>query len=316
MGWRAAQLPDQSGRVALVTGGNSGIGWHVARELAAHGARVVLACRNPDRGKWAVERIGASVPSADVEAAQLDLASVASVREFVHGWNGPLHVLVNNAGVMYPPRGARTHDGFELQFGTNHLGHFVLTGLLLPYLLEAPDARVVTVSTLAHRSASDPVADVHTARSSTYRADAYRADTYRAYADSKLANLLFAQQLHREAMRRALALSSVAAHPGFAATGLVADPQGLGANPVVRALAPAVLRLSMQPAAAGSRPVLYAATVAESGAYVGPQRLHETRGPVGPARMSAPAQDERLARRLWRLSEELTGFRYPWPASS
>jgi NAD(P)-dependent dehydrogenase (short-subunit alcohol dehydrogenase family) len=205
---------------------------------------------------------------------------------------------------MYPPRRARTQDGFELQFGTNHLGHFVLTGLLLPSLLDAPEGRVVTVSSLAHHSASDPVEHIQSAGSGTYR----------AYADSKLANLLFAQQLHREALRRGLALSSVAAHPGFAATGLVSDPQGLGANPVVRAIAPVLLRLFMQPAASGACAVLYAATVASSGTYVGPQRLHETRGAVGPARMSAPAQDERLARRLWRISEELTGFRYAWPA--
>jgi NAD(P)-dependent dehydrogenase (short-subunit alcohol dehydrogenase family) len=298
------QLPDQSGRVAVITGANSGIGWHVARELAARGARVVLACRDSDQAKWAVERIVATVGSADVDVAQLDLASVASVREFARSWTGPLDLLVNNGGVMYPPRRTQTLDGFELQFGTNHLGHFVLTGLLLPTLLEAPDPRVVTVSSLAHHGATDAVADTDT--------PGYR--THLAYANSKLANLVFAQELHRQAVRRGLALSSVAAHPGLAATGLFADPQGLGAHAAVRAVLPVLVRLFAQPAAAGAHAVLHAATAAESGEYVGPQRLHETRGPVGPARMSALARDERFARALWRASEDLTGFRYPWPS--
>lgn len=287
----------------MVTGANSGIGWHVARALAARGARVVLACRNADKAKYAVERIATRVPGAQVDTAELDLASVSSVREFSHAWTGPLDLLVNNAAVMYPPKLARTQDGYELQFGTNHLGHFVLTGLLLPTLLASTAPRVVTVCSLAHHGGTDAVG----------RTDSVDYNPKRAYANSKLANLLFAQELHRQASRRALALSSVAAHPGLAATGLFADPQGMGASAVVRAVAPIVVRAFAQSAAAGAAAVLHAATVAASGSYVGPQRLGETRGAIGPARMSELAQNERLAHLVWRLSEDLTGFRYPWP---
>src|SRR5579859_337038 len=150
MKWTAEQLPDLGGRTAVVTGANSGIGWHTARALAAHGARVIMACRDLERGKLAADDVRASAPSADVDVAELNLASMASVRSFADGWTGPLDVLINNAGVMAPPRRATTEDGYELQFGTNHLGHFVLTGLLLPTLLDSSAPRVVTVASVAH----------------------------------------------------------------------------------------------------------------------------------------------------------------------
>ncbi len=297
-------MPDLCGRTCVVTGANSGIGWHVALELARHAARVVLACRDVERGKQAAARICSRVPSADVDVAELDLASIDSVRGFAAGWSGALHLLVNNAGVMAPPGFARTRDGFELQFGTNHLGHFVLTGLLLPDLLEADAPRVVTVASIAHHGGSEAVLNANVD-------EPYVAQ--RAYAHSKLANLLFALQLQRLADARGVPLTSVAAHPGIAATGLVSDPEGMGGRPLMRVAAPLFVRPFAQSAAAGARGPLYAATVAEKGSYTGPQSLRETRGTIGPAHLSRCARDEALARRLWVLSETLTGFRYPWP---
>jgi NAD(P)-dependent dehydrogenase (short-subunit alcohol dehydrogenase family) len=315
--WTPARLPDLSKRVAVVTGGNSGIGFHVARELAAHGARVVLACRNTDAGRDAAQRLAVGAAGADdgrvdaevdaeidVEVAELDLALMDSVRQFADAWDGPLDLLVNNAGVMAPPRRARTRDGFELQFGTNHLGHFVLTGLLLPALLAAEEpSRVVTVSSVAHRSGNEAVVDGNAS-------EPYNAQ--QTYANSKLANLLFAMQLHRELSGRELPVASTAAHPGVSATGLFSDREGMGANSVMRTVAPVFLRVFTQSAAAGARPVLYAASEAAPGSYTGPQLFGETRGRVGPARLSPQARDEKLARRLWQVSEELTGFRYRW----
>ncbi len=289
----------------MVTGGNSGIGWYTVRGLAAAGARVVLACRDVGKGKRAAQRVCSGVPGADLDVSELDLASMASVRKFADAWTGRLDVLVNNAGVMAPPKPATTEDGFELQFGTNHLGHFALTGLLLPALLEAPQPRVVTVASLAHYGGTADVLNGNAGRG-------YHPQ--QAYANSKLANLLFALELHRTATTRGLALTSVAAHPGLCATGLVGDRQGMGARPLMRTVAPMLVKVFTQSAAAGARPTLYAATQAEPGFYTGPQRFGETRGRIGPARLSACAQDERLARRLWQVSEDLTGLRYPWPS--
>lgn len=306
MKWTAAQLPDLTGRTAVVTGANSGIGWCTARALAAHGARVVLACRDVERGKLAADRIRSGVPSAELDVAHLDLSAMASVREFGDGWVGPLHLLVNNAGVMSPPKRMTTDDGFELQFGTNHLGHFVLTGLLLPALLAADAPRVVTVASIAHHGGTEAVLEGNAG---------LRYHPQRSYSNSKLANLLFAQELQRMSDARGLPLVSVAAHPGLSATGLVADPQGMGAKRLMRSVAPVMLRLVTQPAAAGARATLYAATVAEPGSYTGPRRFGETRGAIGPARLSPFARDEKLARRLWQVSEVMTGFHYPWPAA-
>jgi NAD(P)-dependent dehydrogenase (short-subunit alcohol dehydrogenase family) len=296
------------GRTAVVTGANSGIGLHTAKALAARGARVVLACRDIERAKQAADRVRAAHRHFDaeieVDVAELDLADMSSVRLFGEQWSGPLDLLVNNAGVMAPPRRASTRDGFELQFGTNHLGHFVLTGLLLPWLLEAASPRVVTVSSVAHLSGKEDVVNGNAA-------GPYRAQ--QAYANSKLANLLFAMELQRRAVAAEQPLVSTAAHPGLCSTGLVRDPEGMGANPVVRTVGPVFVRAVTHSAVAGARAPLYAATLAEPGSYTGPQYLGETRGPIGPAKMSNLARDERLARRLWDVSVELTGFRYPWP---
>jgi NAD(P)-dependent dehydrogenase (short-subunit alcohol dehydrogenase family) len=303
MTWTAAQMPRLGGRVAVVTGGNSGIGRATATELARHGARVMLACRDIERGKQAADDIRNRVPDADIEVRHIDLADMTSVRGFGEGYDGPLHLLVNNAGVMGPPRRAVTAHDFELQFGTNHLGHFVLTGLLLPALLVADDPRVVTVSSVAHHGGTADVLDGNAV-------GPYRPQ--RAYANSKLANLLFAFELQRRASAHCVALTSTAAHPGFSATGLVADPEGAGANRLVRAVLPPLVTAFTQSAATGARAILFAATEAEPGSFTGPQRLHETRGPIGAAEASVLARDETLARQLWRVSEELTGFRYRW----
>src|SRR5215470_4037768 len=177
-GWDAGQLPVLAGRTAIVTGANSGVGWQVAKQLARRGARVVLACRDVGRAKQAAARIQGSGPPVDVEVAELDLAHMASVRAFGEGWQEPVHLLVNNAAVMAPPRRASTRDGFELQFGTNHLGHFVLTGLLLPALLAGAPSRVVTLSSVAHFGGRDDVVNAND--NGTYRAQ-------QAYSNSKLA---------------------------------------------------------------------------------------------------------------------------------
>ncbi len=302
--WTEREVPSLVGRRALVTGANSGIGFAAARTLGSAGARVVLACRNGRRGTDAVDRIRRGNPAADVSSIVLDLGSLRGVRAVAESWEGGLDLLVNNAGVMAPPRRELTAEGFELQFGVNHLGHFALTGLLLPALLRTSSPRVVTVSSLAHHRGTAAVVEGN--------AGPYSAQ--QAYGNAKLANLLFAFELQRQCERRGLPLVSTAAHPGVAATGLVTDRQGMGGNPIVRMFAPGFLRLFTASATAGARAVLHAATVAAPGSYTGPQRFGETRGPIGPARISPVAEDQELARRMWQLSEDLTGVRYPWPA--
>lgn len=293
-------MPDLSGRRAVVTGANSGIGFHTTKQLLAHGAEVVMACRDVEAG----EAAAASLKAGDAaRVVRLDLASAASVREFAESVAGPLDLLINNAGVMAPPKLGYTEDGFEKQFGTNHLGHFVLTGLLLPALVESGHGRVVTVSSVAHHGGTEAVLDGNLG-------DGYHPQ--RTYENSKLANLLFALELHRELTAHALPVTSTAAHPGVSATGLVPDKEGMGANPLMRFAGPVFLKLFVQSAAAGARATLYAATAAEPGSYTGPQWFGETRGPIGPARLSPFAQDEKLARRLWQVSEEMTGLRYDW----
>jgi NAD(P)-dependent dehydrogenase (short-subunit alcohol dehydrogenase family) len=302
--WTPAELPDLSGTIAIVTGANSGIGWHTAMQLAAHGARVVMACRDEVKANEAADRVRAEVPGAEVAVEGIDLSSMASIRNFADRWQDRVDLLVNNAGVMAPPSLRTTVDGFELQFGTNHLGHFVLTGLLLPSLLSSTNPRVVTVASTAHHTGNASVVDGNLG-------GPYHPQ--RSYGNSKLANLLFAFELQRLADAHGQKLTSVAAHPGVAATGLVADRQGMGANPLLRAIGPIFLTLFTQSAAIGARATLYAATEAEPGSYTGPQKWSESRGPIGPARLSDEAKDEKLAHRLWQVSEEVTGLHYPWP---
>ncbi|MEP6852433.1 MAG: oxidoreductase [bacterium] len=309
MSFSAQDLPDLHGHRAVVTGANSGIGLVTALELARAGAEVVLACRNLDKGAAAADSIRADASSAKIEVAQLDLSSLASVRHFAETWTGPLDLLVNNAGVMAPLRRAETGDGFERQMGTNHLGHYALSGRLLPFLLAAPTPRVVTVSSVAHRSARLDLEDLQSQRS-------YRPQ--QSYGNSKLANLLFALELQRRADVAGRTLVSTAAHPGVTATGLVTNPDGLGGNRLLRRLAPIGARLVGQPVAQAALPTLYAATVAAPGSYTGPQGWHESRGEPGPASKSVAARDPELAAGLWERSEALTGVEYDWsvPAGS
>ncbi len=296
-------MPTFEGRTALVTGGNSGIGLAAALELARHGAQLWLGSRTAERGNEAIAQIKKQVPGSDVRLLELDLASLASVTAVAERWQGPLHLLVNNAGVMAPRSWRPTEDGFELQFGTNHLGHFALTGQLLPALLAAGDARVVTVSSLTHRNGGADVLQGNPAQG-------YRPQ--RAYANSKLANLLFGLELQRRAEAHAAPLTSAVAHPGVCATHLLVSRDGMGANPVLRLLASTLGKVVFQPPSAGAQPTLYAATEAAPGSYSGPQWPGEIRGPVGPARISPTAADPALAAELWDRSEELTGVSYKW----
>jgi NAD(P)-dependent dehydrogenase (short-subunit alcohol dehydrogenase family) len=298
--WSTSDIPSLAGKTAVVTGANSGIGWHTAAELARHGADVTLAVRSPDKGEAAAAQMREGA-AGTVRVARLDLGSLASVQEFAEAWDGPLGLLVNNAGLMSPPRYRETADGHELQFGTNHLGHFALTGRLLPALLAAPASRVVTVSSIAHHQGRADVVEGNPAG---------RYSPAPTYGNSKLANLLFAFELQRRASLAGVSLTSTAAHPGVASTGLVTSEQGLGSIPGVKQLAPLFLKLVFQSPRAGAEPTLYAATAAEPGSYTGPQSLRESRGKPGPARTSPLARDEVLAGKLWSVSEDLTGVRF------
>ena len=301
--WDPDAIPDQSGRVAVVTGGNSGIGLHTALGLLRAGAHVVLACRDTGRAQAALVRIRHELPSASVEARSLDLADLASVRAFVREWAGPLDLLIDNAGVMTPPY-RLTADGFELQMGTNHLGHFALAGLLLPAYVDRPGARVVTVSSLAHRMGRIDLTDLQSERG-------YRR--WDAYGQSKLANLLFAFELDRRLAGHPAI--SVAAHPGFASTNLqVAGPLMDGGR-VSAAIVRAGTPLVCQSAAHGAWPSLRAATDpgVHGGDYLGPRALGQTRGRPRLVEASAAAHDEELAGLLWTRSEELTGVTWQVP---
>lgn len=300
MSWKPDQIRDLSGRTAIVTGANSGIGLHEATQLAQHGAHVILAVRDIDSGARAAARMG-----GDTQVEKLDLASLDSVREFAGRVNRPVDLLVNNAGLMEPPSYRETEDGHELQFGTNHLGHFALTALLLPRLLEAPAPRVTTVSSIAHFRGNNAVLEGNPPQ--TYKSAI-------AYGQSKLANLLFALELQRRASAAGLVLTSTAAHPGVASTGLVADPDGMGSNPIVRVVLPIAMRVVLPGGAGGARPVLFAATEAEPGSYSGPKGPWEMRGPVGEAKQSRYAKDADLAAKLWTVSEELTGLAFTLPS--
>jgi NAD(P)-dependent dehydrogenase (short-subunit alcohol dehydrogenase family) len=304
--WTADRIPDQGGRIAVVTGANSGLGLITARELARAGARVALACRNTDKGDEAQREISEEVPDAETEVFALDLADLASIRSFASDFTKShpgLDLLVNNAGLMAPPR-RTTKDGFELQFGTNHLGHFALTGLLLPSLEGREGARVVTVSSGAHRMGRINFDDLHGER---------RYFRWTAYGQSKLANLMFALELDRRLRAAGSTVSSLAAHPGYSATNLQS-----AAPPLVdRAVMVVGNLLVAQDAEVGALSLLYAATEPglEGGTYVGPDGLGEQRGyPQPRAAISNAALDQDAAARLWAVSEEATDVHFDLPA--
>jgi NAD(P)-dependent dehydrogenase (short-subunit alcohol dehydrogenase family) len=284
-----------TGRSVIVTGANSGIGRAAAHALAGAGAHVVLAVRNLDKGRAAA----ADMPG-DTEVRPLDLASLASVREFAAGWDGELDLLINNAGVMAPPLG-RTAEGFELQFGTNHLGHFALTNLLLEHV----SGRVVTVSSGAHRIGSIDFDDLNWERKS------YSA--WRAYGQSKLANLLFTAELQRRLDDAGSAVLATAAHPGYAATNL----QFHSGRRALDLLSIVGNRVIAQDEQAGALPTLYAAVADVPGnSFSGPDGLLEMRGKPKLVPRSKAARDADVARRLWDASEELTGVRFPLTAAA
>ncbi len=295
--WTSDDVPGQQGRLAVVTGANTGLGFETARVLAARGASVVLAVRDVEKGKRAAAAIAGAAPGADVMVQHLDLASLDSIRAAaaeLRAQHPRIDVLINNAGVMFPPRQA-TRDGFELQFGTNHLGHFALTGLLLEQMLPVPGSRVVTVSSLAHRiGARINFGDLQSERSYSRVA---------AYSQSKLANLMFTYELARR-LSGAGTTIAVAAHPGLADTELTRY------TPAATAV---LARLISQKAAMGALPVLRAATDPGvlGGQYYGPGRFFGARGYPKLAHSSRRSHDTAIQRRLWAVSEELTGVTFP-----
>jgi NAD(P)-dependent dehydrogenase (short-subunit alcohol dehydrogenase family) len=319
--WTPADLPDLSAHRVVVTGANSGLGFHTALELARHGAHVVLACRDPRRGDEALGQVRVQAPGASVELRRLDLADLASVRAFAEGVladDERLDVLVNNAGVMAVPR-RTTADGFELQFGTNHLGHFALTGLLLPALLRGSvlggPARVVTVSSGLHRIGRLDRTDLMGER---------RYRRWGAYGQAKLANLLFTYELQHRAAAAGAPLAALAAHPGYAATNLQHVAPDMGASGLRARLGHVTAdlgnRLLAQPAAHGAWPSLRAAgdPTARGGEFYGPGGFAEQRGHPRVVSPAATALDTDDARWLWERSIELTGVRFaelaPQPA--
>ena len=290
IGWTSADLPSQQGRTVIVTGANSGIGLPTARAMAAAGARVVLAVRDLAKGQAAAESL-----SGDCEVRQLDLADLRSVRAFADTWHGELAALINNAGVMNTPE-RRTADGFESQIGTNHLGHFALTNLLLPHLTD----RVVTVASNAHRGGAISLDDLNWQRRK------YRP--WSAYQQSKLANLLFTLELQRRLTAAGSGVRAIAAHPGYAATNL----QFRSESRVQDRMMSIGNRLFAQTDEAGARPILFAASQDLPGAsYVGPHGLGEHRGYPALVGRTAAASDVEMAKRLWILSEGLTGVKFP-----
>ncbi len=299
--WTAADIPDQTGRVAVITGANTGLGYETALALADHGARVVLAVRNLDKGKDAAARITAASPAADVALQELDLTSLESVRAAtaqLKSDHDRIDLLINNAGVMYTPK-ETTKDGFEMQFGTNHLGHFALTGLLLDRLLPVQGSRVVTVSSMGHRI----LADIHFDDLQWER----RYNRVAAYGQAKLANLLFTYELQRRLAPHGTTVA-LAAHPGGSNTEL-----GRYTPTALRPLVNVFFNVIAQDAAMGALPTLRAATDpgALGGQYYGPDGFAETRGYPKVVGSSQKSRDAALQRRLWTVSEELTGVVYP-----
>jgi NAD(P)-dependent dehydrogenase (short-subunit alcohol dehydrogenase family) len=305
--WVEADVPDQTGRTAVVTGANTGLGFEVARVLAERGANVILACRTPARAEAAAERIKASA-KGQVSTVRLDLASKASIAEAAEELNRSherIDLLLNNAGLMMPPYG-RTEDGFELQFGTNHLGHFALTGLLLGRMLPVPGSRVVTMSSNGHRMGRIDFGNLQWERGYSRMA---------SYGRSKLANLLFTYELQRRLEAAAVGRGSgkestvqtaaLAAHPGTSRSELTRH------LPLWMRIANVVV--PYQSAAAGAVPMLRAATdpAARGGEYYGPAGFAEMTGPATRVRSSARSHDEAVAKRLWEESERLTGVTYP-----
>jgi NAD(P)-dependent dehydrogenase (short-subunit alcohol dehydrogenase family) len=299
-GWTAADMPSLVGRSFVVTGANSGLGYQTSLALARKGAHVVLAVRDLEKGAEAVGRIRAEDAEANVEARHLDLADLDSVRAFAEGVDR-LDVLVNNAGVMWTPR-QESAQGYELQFAVNHLAHFALTGLLLPVLAEGRDARVVTVSSFLHKQGFLHFDDLH---------GEHKYNRRGFYAQSKLANVVFGLELHRRLRANGVPVASVLAHPGYSATNL----QSAGPTGVQKLGLRLGNRLLAQDAEMGALPQLYAAThpEVEGGQFIGPNGRREQKGHPALVEPLEAARDRGTARRLWDVSEELSGVVYDLP---
>lgn len=303
--WTNNDIPNQRGKLAVVTGGNSGIGYEAALALATKGAHVILAVRSAEKGQAAVTSIQRAHPGAQVEVIALDLSNLGSVRHFAETFSQrfeALPLLINNAGVMALPF-ARTADGFEMQFGTNHLGHFALTGLLMPAILAAPNARVIMVSSGLHTSGTIDFDNLDGAKSYS---------RWGAYSQSKLANLLFAYELQRRFTAAGIGVIVAGCHPGYAATNLQSAGARMQGSRVSELLSNVANRLFAQSAAMGALPTLYAATAADVNGcdYIGPVGLLGMRGAPGKIKSSARSYDTTVAARLWQVSEQLTGVRY------
>ncbi len=307
-----ADIPSQAGRSILITGANGGGGYHAALTFARRGARVVLACRDRSKGETALGRLDREAPGSASELAIVDLASLASVREFAARQleqARPIDILINNAGVMAPPKRRETADGFEMQFGTNVLGHFALTGLLLPALQQAEAEsgfapRIVTIASIAHKRGRLHFDDLQWQRSYSPMG---------AYQQSKLANLMLALEMDRRLRAAGSKILSVAAHPGVANTNLFQTGERSALAIAGRKILGKVIGALLNTEAEGAMPTLYAATAGEvkGGGYYGPQGFQEMRGEeMGPAKISAQAEDAAAAARLWGICEELTGVAY------
>ena len=296
MKWDAQMMGDQSGKVAIVTGSNTGIGFHMARALASKGAMVIMACRDSEKAEVAVRMIQDEFPGSEVSAFYLDLADLSSVRSFSEVFSSEaerLDILINNAGVMIPPK-SKTKDGFELQFGTNHLGHFALTGLLMPILEKTEGSRVVTVSSIAHNPGVIDFEDLH--------GDRKRYNKWGFYSQSKIANLTFSLEFSRRLERSGSGVTAIASHPGYSATDLQRHSLFWRFLNLIVAI----------PAKRGAEATLYAATEDDAldHPYWGPTGIIEMRGWTGKARINAKASSEEMGRRLWEVSESLTGVRF------
>jgi len=293
--WASGNIPDMSGKIALITGANSGIGYEAARALAVKGAMVIMACRSQQKGDSAAQNIENEGPLGEVAVMQLDLADLASVRQFAHDFRSnydKLDILVNNAGVMAIPC-KKTADGFEMQFGTNHLGHFALTGLLLDMLLQTKNSRVVTVSSTAHTMGQVDFDNLNSEKSYS---------RWGAYGLSKLANLLFAYELQRKLSAAGSSTLSTAAHPGYSATNLQRSSLAFRLlNPIIA-----------QSQEMGALPMLYAATGPNiiGGDYIGPDRWGSWRGYPTKTQSNRASHDKAVAKQLWEVSESLTGVSY------
>ena len=308
--WSTADIPPMTGKTAVITGATGGLGYETALALAGAGATVVLTGRNDAKGRGALEQIRIQVPNARISYEELDLAKLASVADFAARFGAAhtsLDLLVNNAGVMALPKRQETADGFEMQLGTNYLGHYALTARLLPLLRRGSQPRVVNLSSLAHRSGAINFDDLQSRRSYS---------PWKAYCQSKLAMLIFAFELQRRSDAAGWGLMSNAAHPGYARTDLI--PNGPGGRGLMWQVSKSLQPLISHSAAAGALPTLFAATSpqAKPAGYYGPNWFYELKGPPVPAKVMPQARDAAVAARLWDVSAALTGVSFDQAAAA